>query len=174
MAHRFDIGVFVGDGHYDCAPMVQSLRTWGRRLHHAQLYHKPFQCLLRVVFVLDADPVQARPVTLFATDPEMAPERIYCMYRDRFQVEFNFRDAKQHLGLGACQARTEARHHFHQALDRAAQALSRIRHQVAGLDRWLPADRDLRRQATVALRDLFAYDFMDMNCRRMLRWRKPQ
>ena len=52
-------------------------------------------------------------MTLFATDPKMAPERIYRMYRDRFRIEFNFRDAKQHLGLAACQARTEARHHFH-------------------------------------------------------------
>ena len=27
----------------------------GKRLHHAQLYYKPFQQLLRVVFVLEAD-----------------------------------------------------------------------------------------------------------------------
>ena len=69
----------------------------GRRLHPAQLYYKPFQCLLQVVFVLDAD-----------ANPEMEPERIYRIHRDRFQIEFNFRDAKLHLGLAACQAR----HHF--------------------------------------------------------------
>ena len=75
--------------------------------------HKPFQKLLRVVFVLDADAdpaVEAKPTTLFVTDQEMAPERIY---RDRFQIEFNFRDTKQHLGLAACQVCTAARHHFH-------------------------------------------------------------
>ena len=72
----------------------------GRRLHHTQLYYKPFQRLLRVVFVLDidADPEEARPVTLFATDPEMAPEQIYRIHRDRFQIEFNFRDASSTWG----------------------------------------------------------------------------
>ena len=149
MAPGPDIGIFVGDGHYVCAPMVKGLRErnlhlvselrsnavlWGpytglprkgpgrprkyagrfdradisalpaidlpdegRRLHPAQLYYKPFQCLLQVVFVLDAD-----------ANPEMEPERIYRIHRDRFQIEFNFRDAKQHLGLADCQAR----HHF--------------------------------------------------------------
>ena len=69
-----------------------------------------------MVFVLeaDADPAEAtRPTTLFATDPEMAPERIYRTCRDRFPIECNFRDAKQHLGLTAGQARTADRHHFH-------------------------------------------------------------
>ena len=49
-----------------------------------------------------------------------------------------------------------------QVVDRTVQALSRIRHQVDGLDRLLPADRNLRRQATAALRDLFAYDFREL------------
>ena len=42
--HRPDIGIFVGDSHYDCAPMVEGLQ---------------------VVFVLDidAEPTQTRPVT---------------------------------------------------------------------------------------------------------------
>ena len=92
------------------------LRDEGKHLYHAQLYYKPFQKLLRVALVLDedADPAaEAQPTTLFTTDPEMAPKRIYRIYRDRFQIEFNFRDAKQHLGLAACQARTAERHHFH-------------------------------------------------------------
>ena len=96
-------------------PMIE-LRDEGKRLYHAQMYYKPFQKLLRVVLVLDedADPAaEAQPTTLFATDPEMAPKRIYRIYPDRFQIEFNFRDTKQHLGLAACQARTAERHHFH-------------------------------------------------------------
>ena len=45
----------------------------------------------------------------------MAPKYWICRIQVgiRFQIEFNFRDAKQHLGLAACQARTAARHHFH-------------------------------------------------------------
>ena len=63
--------------------------------------YKPFRKLLRVVFVLDADedPAEVRKsTTLFAIDPEMATERTYRIHRDRFQIKFNFRDAKQHLG----------------------------------------------------------------------------
>ena len=43
----------------------------------------------------------------------MTPEQVYRIYRDCFQIKFNFRDAKQHLGLVACQARTAVRYHFH-------------------------------------------------------------
>ena len=94
----------------------------GLRLYPAQLYYKPFQQLLQVVFVLDseADPAETTPTTLFGTDPEMDPEQVHRIYRDRFPIEFNFRDAKQHLGLGACQARTTDRHHFHVNAVRAA------------------------------------------------------
>ena len=101
----------------------------GKRLYHAQLHYKPFRKLLRVVFVLDADEdpaMVARPTTLFATDPKMAPKQIYRIYRDRFQIEFNFRDAKQHLGLAACQARTAERHHFHLNAVLAALAWTRL------------------------------------------------
>ena len=102
------------------------LENEGKLLHHAQLICKPFKLLLRVVFVLDADPDEARPVTLFATDPEMAPEQVYRIHVDRFQIEFNFRDAKQYLGLAACQARTGTRHPFHVNAVLAALAWTRL------------------------------------------------
>ncbi len=213
--HRPDIGVFVGDGHYGCAPMGEGLQErglelvsklrcnavpwvpWtapptgrpgrprkyagrfdradipdlpavdledeGRQLHHAQLYYKPFKCLLRVVFVLDmdADPEEARPVTLFTTDPEMAPERIYRIYRDRFQIEFNFRDAKQHLGLAACQARTADRHHFHINAVLAALAWTRLelRHAAdRALDRFSMANVKLKSFLQLVLDRLFDTD----------------
>ena len=213
--HRPDIGVFVGDGHYGCAPMVEGLQErglelvsklrcnavlwvpWtapptgrpgrprkyagrfdradipdlpavaledeGKRLHHAQLYYKPFKRLLRVVFVLDidADPEEARPTTLFATDPEMAPERIYRIYRDRFQIEFNFRDAKQHLGLAACQARTADRHHFHVNAVLAALAWTRLelRHAAdRALDRFSMANVKLKAFLQLVLQRLFDTD----------------
>ena len=56
----------------------------------------------------------------------MAPARVCRLYRDRFQIEFNFRDAKQHLGLAACQARTAERHHFHVNAVLAALAWTRL------------------------------------------------
>ena len=116
-----------------------------------------------MVFVLDreADPEQARPVTLFATDPEMAPEQIYRIYRDRFQIEFNFRDAKQHLGLAACQARTADRHHFHVNAVLAALAWTRLaRRQAAdrALDRFSMANVKLKSFLALVLQRLFDTD----------------
>ena len=129
-------------------PAVE-LRDEGQRLYHAQLYYKPFKKLLQVVFVLeaDADPAEDRPVILFSTDPEMAPAQVYRLYRDRFQIEFNFRDAKQHLGLAACQARTAARHHFHVNAVLAALAWARLELRYAAdqaLDRFSMANVKLR------------------------------
>ena len=34
---------------------------------------------------------EARPVTLFATNPDLAPETVYRIHRDRFRIEFHFR-----------------------------------------------------------------------------------
>ena len=139
------------------------LEDEGKRLHHAQLYYKPFKCLLRVVFVLDidADPEEARPTILFATDPEMDPERIYRIYRDRFQIEFNFRDAKQHLGLAVCQARTEARHHFHVNAVLSALAWTRLelRHAAhQALERFSMANVKLKAFLELVLQRLFDTD----------------
>ncbi len=116
-----------------------------------------------MVFVLDrdADPEEARPTILFATDPEMAPERIYRIYRDRFQIEFNFRDAKQHLGLAACQARTADRHHFHVNAVLAALAWTRLelRHAAdRALDRFSMANVKLKAFLQLVLDRLFDTD----------------
>jgi len=216
VAHRPDIDVFVGDGHYACEPMVTGLAArdlvlvsklrrdaalwvpWtepptgrpgrprkyagrfdrsrigelplielpdeGPHLYHAQLYYKPFRKLLRVVFVLDADADPAeetQPTTLFSTDPDMAPERIYRIYRDRFQIEFNFRDAKQHLGLAACQARTAERHHFHVNAVLAALTWARLelRHAAdRALARFSMANVKLKSFLEMVLQRLFDTD----------------
>jgi len=54
-----------------------------------------------VVYVLSrgADPQTTRRVLLYSSDTELDPVRLFRFYRARFQIEFAFRDAKQHLGL---------------------------------------------------------------------------
>ena len=135
-----------------------------QQLHHAQLYYKPFKFLLRVVFVLDIDTdpeEKVRPVTLFATDPEMVPEQIYRIHVDRFPIEFNFRDAKQHLGLAACQARTKARHPFH--VNAVLTALAWIRLELRhtadrALDHFSMANVKLKSFLELVLKWLFDTD----------------
>ncbi|MCY3659798.1 MAG: hypothetical protein OXG36_12385, partial [Caldilineaceae bacterium] len=52
--------------------------------------------------------------------------RIFRFYGARFQIEFAFRDAKQHLGLNDGQARSQARQHFHFNLVFAALFWARL------------------------------------------------
>lgn len=49
----------------------------------------------------------------FATDLKMDGMKVVTYYRSRFQIEFLYRDAKQHCGLEDCQARSKNKLHFH-------------------------------------------------------------
>ena len=49
----------------------------------------------------------------FSTDLKMTGMKIVSHYRSRFQIEFLYRDAKQHAGLEDCQARSRNKLHFH-------------------------------------------------------------
>lgn len=48
----------------------------------------------------------------FCTDLNLDGYWIYRYYKARFQIEFLFRDAKQHTGLTHCQARGENKLYF--------------------------------------------------------------
>lgn len=50
---------------------------------------------------------------LFSTDLNLKAELIYLYYKSRFQIEFLYRDAKQHCGLNHCQGRSENKLYFH-------------------------------------------------------------
>ncbi len=66
-----------------------------------QLLHQEFAQPLNVVIVLKTNLLtQARAhVILFSTDLDLAWEQLIDYYSLRFQIEFNFRDAKQFWGL---------------------------------------------------------------------------
>ena len=49
----------------------------------------------------------------FSTDLKMDGMKIVSYYRSRFQIEFLYRDAKQHCGLEDCQARSRNKLNFH-------------------------------------------------------------
>jgi len=49
----------------------------------------------------------------FSTDLQQQGRQIVCYYRSRFQIEFLYRDAKQHTGLTDCQARSKNKLDFH-------------------------------------------------------------
>ena len=71
------------------------------RLYQMQLLHKEFAQPLNVVIIAKTNlRTQARAhVILFSSDLDLAYAPLVDYYRLRFQIEFNFRDAKQYWGL---------------------------------------------------------------------------
>jgi len=70
-------------------------------IYQGKFYNKEFAFALNVVIILKTNlEAQAQAhVILFSTDLEQAYEKIIKFYSLRFQIEFNFRDAKQYWGL---------------------------------------------------------------------------
>jgi hypothetical protein len=71
------------------------------RIYQAQLLHKEFSQALNVVIIVKTNlHTQARAhVVLFSSDLALAYALLVDYYALRFQIEFNFRDAKQYWGL---------------------------------------------------------------------------
>ena len=91
---------------YDHIPMpyLQETTLEGHiqtRFYQAQLLHKEFAQPLNVVIIVKTNlRTQAQAhVILFSSDPELAYTLLVDYYGLRFQIEFNFRDAKQYWGL---------------------------------------------------------------------------
>ena len=63
--------------------------------------HKRFSDPLNIVVILKTDlkTKKTAKVLLFRTDLNLSCENMIWYYRLRFQIEFTFRDAKQHFGL---------------------------------------------------------------------------
>jgi putative transposase len=92
--------------HYDNIPMqyLKESSVEGHiqtRLYQAQLLHKEFTQPLNVVIIVKTNlRTQARAhVVLFSSDLALAYAPLVDYYGLRFQIEFNFRDAKQYWGL---------------------------------------------------------------------------
>lgn len=70
-------------------------------IYQATLLHKEFADALNVVILVKTNlKTQAiAHVILFSSDRELSDEKVIDYYKLRFQIEFNFRDAKQFWGL---------------------------------------------------------------------------
>ena len=71
------------------------------RIYQAQMLHRDFAQALHVVIIAKTNLKTAAMahVVLFSSDLELSYEKIIDYYSLRFQIEFNFRAAKQHWGL---------------------------------------------------------------------------
>lgn len=78
--------------------LVDNIRT---TIYQMTVWHKLFPDKLNVVVIVKVNLVthqQAR-VILFSSDLALTWSKLIAAYRLRFQIEFNFRDAKQYWGL---------------------------------------------------------------------------
>ena len=90
--------------HHIPAPYLQETTVEGHIqtcLYQAQLLHKEFAHALNVVIIVKTNlQTQTRGhVILFSSDQEITYDMLRDYYSLRFQIEFNFRDAKQYWGL---------------------------------------------------------------------------
>lgn len=77
--------------------------------YNAIVLHEKFGCQLNVVIIqkLNVKTNKIGQVILFSSDVELEWEKLVDYYSLRFQIEFNFRDAKQHFGLEDFMNQTE-------------------------------------------------------------------
>ena len=71
------------------------------QIYQTPLWHKKFSDLLNIVVMVKTNlkTNKTAHVVLFSSDLSLGYEQLIDYYRLRFQIEFNFRDAKQYWGL---------------------------------------------------------------------------
>lgn len=71
------------------------------KIYQIEVWHKKFADLLNVVVIVKTNlkTHKVARVVLFSSDLDLSYEFVIDYYRLRFQIEFNFRDAKQYWGL---------------------------------------------------------------------------
>lgn len=79
---------------------------------------------------LDKGKPTTRYAFLFSTHLTLDGLLIYQYYKARFQIEFLFRDAKQHTGLTHCQARSEKKLYFHFNMALTAVSVAKAAHYL--------------------------------------------
>ena len=91
---------------YDLLPVrhLQKSEREGNEIinyYAGEFWHKEFAEKLKVVIIVKIDVAKQKSghAILFSSDLELEWEKLVDYYRLRFQIEFNFRDAKQHFGL---------------------------------------------------------------------------
>lgn len=88
----------IPDGHLMVETLEKEIQT---AIYQAELLHREFAQALNVVIIIKTNlktGARAR-VILFSSDLQLTYEQIIDYYSLRFQIEFNFRDAKQYWGL---------------------------------------------------------------------------
>ncbi|MDO9153637.1 MAG: transposase [Paludibacter sp.] len=84
------------------------------KVYSAIVYSVAFKRDIKIaVAVFYKDGKEINRKIYFSTHLDLGADKIFRYYCSRFQIEFLYRDAKQHCGLNNCQARSENKLNFH-------------------------------------------------------------
>ena len=108
------------------------------KIHKARVYSKSLKKWINVVIVYQLKKNKWTHKIYFSTDLEMSAKTILAYYKARFQIEFLYRDAKQHTNLNYCQARSENKLHTHFNMVLTAVNVAKITH-------WLQQEKAIRK-----------------------------
>lgn len=104
------------------------------------VYSKSLKRNIRLTHVVyKAENGRTNTKLYFSTDINLEPKDILELYRSRFQIEFLYRDAKQHTGLTHVQARSAEKLDFHFNTSLSVLNLAKITH-------WLSIPKEERKQ----------------------------
>ena len=108
---------------------------------------------------------------LFSTDLDLDGQTIYQYYKSRFQIEFLFRDAKQHVGLNHCQARDTAKLYFHFNMSLTTVSMAKATHYLplAKKERKAFSMEDIKTLYAnkVMVHRIFSNLDLDLNCKKI-------
>lgn len=126
---RIDIKALRPDYFSPCAQAEDG--SW--IAYHAVANVQSWKCNARVVIVHHFDQQgKLKSAKVYAcTDVDMDGGELLHAYQCRFQIEFLYRDAKQHAGLAQCQARSEDKLHFHLNTSMTAVSLAKVAHHLS-------------------------------------------
>jgi len=115
-------------------------------IYCAEVYSKALKRIIKLVHIIYKNKKgKETPKLYFSTDLSLEALDILDYYTCRFQIEFLYRDAKQHTGLNDCQARSENKLHFH-----FNSALTGI--NIAKVEHWLSLPKSER--GTFSMNDI--------------------
>jgi IS4 transposase len=98
----------------------------GQRIYTITANSPTFKRTLRIVYLVREENGKTYTALLFSTDTNCPVLDILRFYKARFQIEFLFRDAKQHTGLCNCQSTRKEKLDFHFNASLAALNLPRL------------------------------------------------
>jgi hypothetical protein len=101
------------------------------QLFSALVYCKAFKRTIRIALVVYyKNGKETMRKIYFSSDVNMTASDIIRYYRSRFQIEFLYRDAKQHTGLCHCQGRSKEKLDFHWNAALTTVNLAKIHHRM--------------------------------------------